>query len=82
MHIGNDNRDIDVCAVYQGILDNGNMDHELRSDVLYTEHRKGAWDTFYHGDIDRHIDQAIIESFRECEKPSVVRQKIGGKQWA
>jgi len=37
------NRDIDVCAVYQGILDNGNMDHEVRSDVLYTEHRNGAW---------------------------------------
>tara|TARA_B100000287_G_scaffold431823_1_gene489836 strand:+ start:614 stop:1630 length:1017 start_codon:yes stop_codon:yes gene_type:complete len=44
MHQGNDVRDIDVCAVYQGILDNGNMDHEVRSDILYTNHRKGAWD--------------------------------------
>ena len=26
-----------------GILDNGNMDHEVRSDVLYTNHRNGAW---------------------------------------
>ena len=43
---------------------------------------KGAWDKFYHGDIDRHIDQAIIESFRECEKPTVIRQRVGGKQWA
>tara|TARA_R110000822_G_scaffold363_3_gene1596 strand:+ start:16351 stop:17364 length:1014 start_codon:yes stop_codon:yes gene_type:complete len=44
MHTGLDNRDVDVCAIYQGILDNGNMDHELRSDVLYTKHRKTAWD--------------------------------------
>ena len=33
-----------MCAIFQGILDNGNMDHEVRTDVLYTEHRKGAWD--------------------------------------
>jgi len=44
MQVGNVDRDIDVCAIYQGILDNGNMDHELRTDILYTEHRKGAWD--------------------------------------
>ena len=44
MHVGSDTRDVDVCAIYQGILDNGNTDHELRSDVLYTKHRKGAWD--------------------------------------
>jgi len=43
MQEGESNRDIDVCAIYQGILDNGNMDHELRSDVLYTEHRNGGW---------------------------------------
>jgi len=43
MQVGNVHRDIDVCAVYQGILDNGNMDHQLRSDVLYTKHRNGAW---------------------------------------
>ena len=43
MQDGKSNRDIDVCAVYQGILDNGNMDHEVRSDVLYTKHRNGAW---------------------------------------
>ena len=44
MQEGNPTRDIDVCAIFQGILDNGNMDHEVRTDVLYTEHRKGAWD--------------------------------------
>ena len=43
MQVGNVDRDIDVCAVYQGILDNGNMDHQLRSDILYTKHRNGAW---------------------------------------
>tara|TARA_R110000824_G_scaffold110332_3_gene258304 strand:- start:1507 stop:2520 length:1014 start_codon:yes stop_codon:yes gene_type:complete len=43
MQLTNQDRDIDVCAVYQGILDNGNMDHGVRSDVLYTKHRNGAW---------------------------------------
>ena len=43
---------------------------------------KGVWDKFYHADIDNHIDKAIIESFRESEKPMVHHQRIGGKQWA
>tara|TARA_A100001011_G_scaffold153903_1_gene162336 strand:+ start:1236 stop:2249 length:1014 start_codon:yes stop_codon:yes gene_type:complete len=44
MQEGESNRNVDVCAIYQGILDNGNMDHELRSDVLYTKHRSGGWE--------------------------------------
>ena len=44
MQEGNPSRDIDVCAIFQGVLDNGNMDHEVRTDRLYTEHRRGAWD--------------------------------------
>jgi len=44
MQEGNPSRDIDVCAIFQGILDNGNMDHEVRTDRLYTKHRKSAWD--------------------------------------
>ena len=44
MQLTTETRDIDVCAVYRGILDNGTMDHEVQSDVLYTKHRKGAWD--------------------------------------
>ena len=44
MQQGNIDRDIDVCAIYQGMLNNGNMDHMIRSDVMYTHHRKGAWD--------------------------------------
>ena len=43
MQEGNETRLVDVCAIYQGILNNGNMDHEVRSDVLYTNHRNGAW---------------------------------------
>ena len=43
---------------------------------------KGVWDNFYHADIDNHIDKAIIESFRESEKPMVHHQRMGGKQWA
>ena len=44
MHNGFDDREIDVCAIYQGILNNGSTDHEIRGDILYTKHRKGAWD--------------------------------------
>ena len=43
---------------------------------------KGVWDNFYHAEIDNHIDKAIIESFRESEKPMVHHQRMGGKQWA
>lgn len=36
-------RDIDVCAIYQGIhKENG--DHGVRNDLMYTEHRTKAWD--------------------------------------
>ena len=41
---GDFNRDIDVCAIYQGILNNGCHDHEVQSDILYTKHRKSSWD--------------------------------------
>ena len=51
MQEGNPIRDIDVCAVYNAILANGNMDHELQTDVLYTKHRKSSWDVL------REIDQ-------------------------
>ena len=43
MQEGNIERDIDVCAIYQGNLNNGNMDHEVRTDTLYTSHRTSAW---------------------------------------
>lgn len=44
MHQPINDKEYDVCAIYQGILDNGCHDHELRSDVLYTKHRKSSWD--------------------------------------
>ena len=75
MQIVNNERDIDVCAVYQGILNNGNTDHGLRSDVLYTKHRKGAWDKLDH--ISETYDivkgQTSPEQFVETMK----RSKIG-----
>ena len=75
MQVGNDYRDIDVCAVYQGILDNGNMDHEVRSDILYTKHRKGAWDVLT--DIENKYNivkgQSTPEQFIEVMK----RSKLG-----
>ncbi len=43
MKVSDKDRFVDVCAIYQGILNNGNMDHEVRSDVLYTNHRNSAW---------------------------------------
>ena len=64
MHTGLDNRDIDVCAIYQGILDNGNMDHELRSDVLYTKHRKTAWDEL--GKIDGKYSKGKVNTTTIC----------------
>jgi len=68
-------RDIDVCAVYQGILDNGNMDHEVRTDVYYTGHRKGAWDTLDNISKTYNVvkGQTSPEQFVEIMK----RSKIG-----
>ena len=42
---------------------------------------KGFWEEFYHDDIDAHIDQAIIKSFRQSEKFTVQPRMVGGKQW-
>ena len=44
MQQGNDVRDVDVCAIYQTYIPNETFDHEVRSDTLYMNHRKGAWD--------------------------------------
>tara|TARA_R100000315_G_scaffold62278_1_gene43063 strand:- start:494 stop:1507 length:1014 start_codon:yes stop_codon:yes gene_type:complete len=75
MQLTNQDRDIDVCAIYQGILDNGNMDHELQTDVLYTKHRKGAWDILE--DISETYNivkgQTSPEQFVEIMK----RSKVG-----
>ena len=35
-------RDIDVCAIYQGYHDEC-YDHGVRNDILYTEHRTAPW---------------------------------------
>lgn len=37
------NKDIDVCAIYQG-HHKENYDHKVRNDLLYTQHRVSAWD--------------------------------------
>jgi len=44
MQQGNNVRDIDVCAVYQTYIPRQVFDHEVRSDVLYKDHRNGAWE--------------------------------------
>ena len=36
-------RDVDVCAIYQG-FHKENGDHGVRNDLMYTDHRVGAWD--------------------------------------
>jgi hypothetical protein len=43
MQQGDNIRNIDVCAVYQGQPSNTIFDHEVRSDTLYAKHRLGAW---------------------------------------
>jgi hypothetical protein len=75
MQLTNQDRDIDVCAVYQGILDNGNMDHEVQSDILYTKHRKGAWDKLDYISETYNVvkGQTALEQFVEIMK----RSKIG-----
>ena len=75
MQLTNQDRDIDVCAIYQGILDNGNMDHEVQSDILYTEHRKGAWDTLENISETYNVikGQSSPEQFVEIMK----RSKVG-----
>ena len=75
MHVGNVDRDVDVCAIYQGILNNGNMDHELRTDVLYTKHRKTAWDILDNLNDKYNVvkGQSTPQQFVEVMK----RSKIG-----
>jgi len=75
MQNGNSIRDIDVCAVYQGILDNGNMDHEVKSDVLYTKHRNGAWEELEKIENKYNIvkGQSTPQQFVEVMK----RSKVG-----
>ena len=75
MQLTNETRDIDVCAVYRGILDNGTMDHEVQSDVLYTKHRKGAWDKLDYISETYNVvkGQTSPEQFVEIMK----RSKIG-----
>ncbi len=75
MQEGSSNRDIDVCAVFQGILDNGNMDHEIRTDTLYTKHRKGAWDTLE--DIKKQYNIVKGSSSFQSFVSIMKRSKIG-----
>tara|TARA_R110000824_G_scaffold191576_1_gene373338 strand:+ start:398 stop:1342 length:945 start_codon:yes stop_codon:yes gene_type:complete len=75
MQDGNPIRDIDICAVYQGILDNGNMDHEVRTDRLYTKHRNGAWEELKKLENKYNIvkGQSTPQQFVEVMK----RSKVG-----
>ena len=75
MQVGNINRDVDVCAIYQGILDNGNMDHELRTDILYTKHRKSAWDKLQKISQEYNIVKGHLHP--EDTMEVVKRSKIG-----
>ena len=50
-------RDIDVCAIYQG-FHKENGDHGVRNDLMYTNHRTGAWDELANSkDITFHADK-------------------------
>ena len=75
MQVGNEDRDIDICAIYQGILDNGNMDHEVRTDRLYTKHRKGAWDTLHY--MSETYDIVKCQSTPQQFVDIMKRSKVG-----
>ena len=75
MQEGSSDRDIDVCAVFQGILDNVNMDHEIRTDTLYTKHRKGSWDTLE--DIKKQYNIVKGSSGFQSFVSIMKRSKIG-----
>ena len=50
-------KDIDVCAIYQG-FHKENDDHGVRNDLMYTNHRTGAWDELAKSkDITFHADK-------------------------
>ena len=75
MQVCGGDRDIDVCAVYQGVLDDGNTDHEVRTDVLYTKHRKGAWDKLQKISQEYNIVKGHLHP--EDTMEVVKRSKIG-----
>jgi len=72
---GNENRDIDVCGIYRGILSIDVYDHEVKSDILYTNHRKGSWDEIAKLSNKYNI---VIGNFPSQESEEILkRSKIG-----
>lgn len=55
-------RDIDVCAIYQG-YHKENSDHHVRNDVMYTDHRVGAWDALKDSPRSIYRDKRPYEEY-------------------
>tara|TARA_R110000796_G_C14504140_1_gene429189 strand:- start:188 stop:1201 length:1014 start_codon:yes stop_codon:yes gene_type:complete len=63
-------RDIDVCAIYQGFHKEC-YDHKVRNDLMYTDHRKGAWDILEKSkDISYEKDKRPFPEFADTMRRS------------
>jgi hypothetical protein len=59
----NADRDIDVCAIYQGFHKEC-YDHGVRNDLMYTNHRNGAWEILKQStDISYETDKRPFPEF-------------------
>ena len=58
----NKNKNIDVCAIYQA-KHNYSEDHGVRNDLLYTNHRTGAWDILDSQFLDIRKDKLPYQEY-------------------
>ena len=66
----NINRDIDVCAIYQGFHKEC-YDHKVRNDLMYTNHRNGAWEILKQStDISYETDKRPFPEFVDAMRRS------------
>jgi len=59
-----ENKTIDVCAIYQA-YHKENYDHGARNDIMYTNHRTGAWNTLdsISSKYNIHRDKLLKEEY-------------------
>ena len=63
-------RDIDVCAIYQG-YHKENGDHGVRNDLMYTNHRTSAWKVLESSQgISYEKDKRPFPEFADCMRRS------------
>lgn len=63
-------KDIDVCAIYMG-NHSKNYDHEVRNDLMYTNHRVKAWEVLKNSkNISYEIDRRSFPEYADILKRS------------